>query len=141
MVLWDGDLKTGRGTLRFDLGAGGELPLVWPGAPAYGPGATSPEELSAAAHAACFTMTLAHTLARERHPPKRVRTTGKVCFGVAADIRRIVRSQLEVTVQAEGLSAAELERAAELAGRYCPVSNTLRAAGVELGVTTRLDAV
>lgn len=82
-------------------------------------------------------MTLAHTLARERHPPRRITTIAKSAFGVAADVRRITRSQLEVTVEADGLDAAELERAAELAGRYCPVSNTLRAAGVELVVNAR----
>jgi len=139
-VLWDGDLKTGHGTLCFSLGAGGELPLLWPGAAAYGPGATSPEELAAAAHAACFTMTLAHTLARQRHPPQQITTSAEASFGLVDGIRRIVRSQLEVMVQAEGVTAAELEHAANLAGHYCPVSNTLQAAGVELVVAARLTS-
>jgi osmotically inducible protein OsmC len=51
-VEWNGDLKGGQGSLRFQLGAGGELPLLWPGSASYGPGVTSPEELAAAAHAA-----------------------------------------------------------------------------------------
>jgi uncharacterized OsmC-like protein len=50
----------------------------------------------------------------------------------------IRRSQLDIAVDAEGLSEAELASAAELAGRYCPVSNTLRAAGVALDVRARL---
>lgn len=139
VVVWDGDLREGRGTLRFELGAGGDLPLLWPGGAAYGPGATSPEELAAAAHAACFTMTLAHTLARGRHAPREIATSAETTFGVAAGGERAIRSsRLEVTVDAAGLSADELERAAGTAGRYCPVSNTLRAAGVELAVETRL---
>jgi lipoyl-dependent peroxiredoxin len=126
VAVWNGDLKGGAGTLRFELGAGGELPLLWPGSSAYGPGATTPEELAAAAHAACMTMTLAHTLAREQHSPRKVVTEATTSFGVTAHVRMIRRSQLDITVDADGLSEAELDRAAELAGRYCPVSNTLR---------------
>jgi osmotically inducible protein OsmC len=138
VTVWNGDLKGGRGSLRFELGAGGELPLLWPGSSAYGPGATTPEELAAAAHAACMTMTLAHTLARERHTPRKIVTEATTSFGIAERVRMIRRSQLEITVDADGLSEAELDRAAELAGRYCPVSNTLRAAGVALDVRARL---
>jgi lipoyl-dependent peroxiredoxin len=83
-------------------------------------------------------MTLAHTLAREQHAPRKIATEAKVAFGVAAHVPVIRRSQLEITVDANGLSEAELNRAAELAGRYCPVSNTLRAAGVALDVRARL---
>jgi lipoyl-dependent peroxiredoxin len=138
VAVWNGDLKNGTGSLRFELGAGGELPLLWPGSSAYGPGATTPEGLAAAAHAACMTMTLAHTLAREQHTPRKVVTEAKASFGIAEHVRMIRRSQLDITVDADGLSEAELDRAAELAGRYCPVSNTLRAAGVALDVRTRL---
>jgi lipoyl-dependent peroxiredoxin len=139
-VVWSGDLKSGKGSLRFQLGAGGELPLLWPGSAAYGPGATSPEELAAAAHAACFTMTLAHTLAREGHAPRRITAEAKATFGAADQVRLIRRSKLEVVVDAEGLGEADLSRAAELAGGYCPVSNTLRVAGTELDVSARLAA-
>jgi lipoyl-dependent peroxiredoxin len=139
-VVWSGDLKSGKGSLRFQLGAGGELPLLWPGSAAYGPGATSPEELAAAAHAACFTMTLAHTLAREGLAPRRITAEAKATFGAADQVRLIRRSKLEVVVDAEGLGEADLSRAAELAGRYCPVSNTLRVAGTELDVSARLAA-
>jgi osmotically inducible protein OsmC len=140
VTVWNGDLKSGRGSLRFEFGAGGELPLLWPGSSAYGPGATTPEELAAAAHAACMTMTLAHTLAREEHTPRKIVTEATTSFGIAEHVRMIRRSQLDITVDADGLSEAELDRAAELAGRYCPVSNTLRAAGVALDVRARLTA-
>jgi lipoyl-dependent peroxiredoxin len=138
VTVWNGDLRNGTGSLHFELGAGGELPLSWPGGSAYGPGATSPEELAAAAHAACLTMTLAHTLAREQHAPRKIATEAKTSFGVVGDVRVVRRSQLEIAVDADGLSEAELNRSAELAGRYCPVSNTLRAAGVALEVRARL---
>jgi osmotically inducible protein OsmC len=138
VVVWNGDLKGGTGSLRFEQGASGELPLLWPGSSAYGPGVTTPEELAAAAHAACMTMTLAHTLAREHHAPRKIVTEATTSFGIAEHVRMIRRSQLDITVDADGLSEAELDRATELAGRYCPVSNTLRAAGVALDVSARL---
>ena len=138
LVVWSGDLKSGTGSLHFEQGAGGELPLLWPGSDAYGPGATTPEELTAAAHAACFTMTLAHTLARNGHSTRKITATAHATFGVADHVRLIRRSQLEVTVEADGLDEPQLTQAAELAGRYCPVSNTLRAGGVELDVAARL---
>ena len=138
IVVWHDDLKDGEGSLRFGLGAGGELPLRWPGSPAYGPGATSPEELAAAAHAACFTMTLADTLVRRRHPAHEIAVEAKTTFGLDAGARMIRRSELEITVDADELSEAELEHATEIAGRYCPVSNTYRIAGAELDVRTHL---
>jgi osmotically inducible protein OsmC len=137
-VVWQGDLAHGEGTVRFDLEAGGDLPLRWPGSPSYGPGATSPEELAAAAHAACFTMTLAHTLAREHRPARSIAATAKTAFGVADSVRRIVGSQLDITVDVDGVTEADLDHAAELAGRYCPVSNSFRIAGAVLDVRARL---
>ena len=72
VVVWSGGLQSGTGSLRFESGAGAELPLLWPGSDRYEPGTTTPEELTAAAHAACFTMTLAHTLARNGHSTKNI---------------------------------------------------------------------
>jgi len=140
LVVWSGDLKSGTGSLHFEQGAGGELPLLWPGSDGYGPGATTPEELTAAAHAACFTMTLAHTLARSGHTTRKITATAHATFGVADHVLMIRRSQLEITVEADGLDEPQLSQAAELAGRYCHVSNTLRAGGVELDVAAHLAA-
>jgi osmotically inducible protein OsmC len=140
VVVWNGDLKSGTGSLRFEYGAGGELALLWPGSEGYGPGATTPEELTAAAHAACFTMTLAHTLSRNGHRIQKITTSAKATFGIAEHVRVVRRSQLDITVQADGLGEPDLTEAAELAGRYCPVSNTLRIGGVELDVAAHLTA-
>jgi osmotically inducible protein OsmC len=83
LVVWSGDLKSGTGRLRFEYGAGGELALLWPGSAGYRPGATTPEELTAAAHAACFTMTLAHTLARNGHSTSKITAAARATFGIA----------------------------------------------------------
>jgi lipoyl-dependent peroxiredoxin len=140
VVVWSGDLKSGTGSLQFENEAGGELALLWPGSDGYRPGATTPEELTAAAHAACFTMTLAHTLARHGHSVSKITAKARATFGIAEHVRVIRRSQLDITVHADGLGEAELTQAAALAGRYCPVSNTLRVGGVELDVTAHLAA-
>jgi osmotically inducible protein OsmC len=140
VVVWSGDLKSGTGRLRFESGAGGELALLWPGSDGCGPGATTPEELTASAHAACFTMTLAHTLARNGHSTRNITATARATFGIADHVRVIQHSQLDITVEADRLGEPELTQAAELAGRYCPVSITLRAGGVELEVTAHLAA-
>jgi len=94
VVVWSGDLKSGTGRLRFESGAGGELALLWPGSDGYGPGATTPEELTAAAHAACFTMTLAYTLARNGHRTRKITATARATFGIADHVRVIQDSQL-----------------------------------------------
>ena len=139
-VTWSGDQKSGTGKLRVESGAGDDLPLLWPGSEADVANATSPEELTAAAHVACFTMTLAHTLARTGHTARTISVAAKATFGVVDHVQIISRSQLNVSVDADGLDEPELNHAAEVSGRYCPVSNTLRAAGVQLDVRTRLHS-
>jgi osmotically inducible protein OsmC len=139
-VVWSGDLKSGTGALHFEQGAGGELPLVWPGSNAYGPGTTTPEELTAAAHAACFTMTLVYTLARDGLRTRTITATAQATFGVVDGVQVVRRSELEIAVAADGLDESQLDKAAEIAGRYCPVSNTLRSGGVELDVAARVLA-
>jgi organic hydroperoxide reductase OsmC/OhrA len=86
-------------------------------------------------------MTLAHTLARSGHTPREISVTARATFGVVDRVRMIRRSRLEVSVDADDLGEPELSHAVELAGRYCPVSNTLRAGGVQLDVGSRLRSV
>jgi len=138
LVVWNGELDRGSGTLRFELGAGGELPLTWPGSAVFGPGATTPEELAAAAHAACFAMTLAYSLNRAGRAPHEIKVDAEATFGIVGGVRMIRRSRLDVSVDAAGLSERELGEAAELAGVHCPVSNTLRAGGVLVEAEARL---
>jgi uncharacterized OsmC-like protein len=85
-------------------------------------------------------MTLAHTLARNGHNVGKITANARATFGIAEHVRVIRRSQLDITVKADGLGEPELTQAAELAGRYCPVSNTLRVGGVELDITAHLVA-
>jgi lipoyl-dependent peroxiredoxin len=135
---WSGDLMGGSGTIE-SVGSGvfGPLPVTWK-ARAEDPegGLTSPEELLAAAHAACFSMALAHGLAQAGSPPESLSTVARVSFVGGTGI---TRSELVVEGTVGGLDEAAFQRAAEDAKENCPVSKAL-AGNVELAVTARLQS-
>jgi lipoyl-dependent peroxiredoxin len=134
---WNGDLMGGSGTIE-SVGSGvlGPLPVTWK-ARAEDPagGVTSPEELLAAAHAACFSMALANVLAKAGNPPEHLSTVARVSFVGGTGI---TRSELVVEGTVSGLDEAAFQRAAEDAKENCPVSKAL-AGNVELAVTARLN--
>src|SRR5439155_19352746 len=81
-VTWNGSLMDGSGTIRSTTtGAIGELAVSW-AARSEDPtgGETSPEELIAAAHAACFSMALSHARAQAGNPPDELNTSATVTF-------------------------------------------------------------
>jgi lipoyl-dependent peroxiredoxin len=133
---WRGDLKGGEGDLTVGDG-------VFKGAYSFasrfeeGEG-TNPEELIAAAHAACFTMALSNILAEHGHAPEYVRTVAKVHLSQTEEGPTIRRIDLET----EGRVAIDQDhfaKHAEEAKSGCPVSRAL--AGVEeMTVTARLAA-
>ncbi len=135
-VTWTGDLASGRGTIeRVGSGALGPLGVSWPARTGEGePELTSPEELIAAAHAACFSMALANTLAKEGTPPTSLRVSATVTFVPGTGI---TRSALEVVGRVPGLAEEAFAAAAERAKDGCPVSRALTG-NVELSVTARL---
>src|SRR6202521_3348712 len=89
---WRGDLKSGQGEIK--LGS-----TAFTGSYSFhsrfedGKG-TNPEELIAAAHAGCFSMALAATLAAAGHPPAKIHTTAKVHFGPVPGGFAIARIEL-----------------------------------------------
>lgn len=85
-------------------------------------------------------MTLAHALARQRHPARAIAADAKTTFGAAGGVRMLRRSQLEITVDVDGMSETELDHGGELAGRYCPVSNSFRIARADIDVRAHLKA-
>jgi osmotically inducible protein OsmC len=129
-AVWEGDLKSGRGTMTLGSGA-------YSGAYSFqsrfeaGTG-TNPEELIAAAHAGCFSMALSHALAQAGNPPRRVHTTAKVHLEKTADGFGIPRIDLVCEADVPGMEAGEFKRQAEQAKRTCPVSKLLSAAEITL---------
>ena len=134
-VVWQGSLLEGSGTIvSTTSGAIGEQAVSWPNRAEDSPSSTSPEELIAAAHAACFSMALSAGLARAETPPDELRTSATVTFQPGEGITRIA---LTVEGTVPGLDEDGFTAAAETAKENCPVSKAL--AGVpEISLEARL---
>lgn len=135
-VAWNGDLMSGSGTIEHvGSGAFGPLGVSWAARTGEGQAElTSPEELIAAAHAACFSMALSNGLAKDGTPPERLSVSATVTFVPGTGI---TRSALEVEGRVPGISEEAFREAAERAKDGCPVSGALKG-NVELSVTARL---
>src|SRR5919205_4529402 len=78
-VVWEGSLIQGHGKIvSVGSGAFGELPITWASRTERSDGRTSPEELLAAAHAACYAMAFSHTLAQAGNPPDQLHVIATV---------------------------------------------------------------
>ncbi len=123
-VTWNGSLMDGSGTIdAVGSGAFGPLDVSWPARSEESSGGkTSPEELIAAAHAACFSMALSHALAQAGNAPEQLKTAAAVTFVPGTGITRI---ELTVRGSVPGLSEDEFRQAAETAKQNCPVSKAL----------------
>jgi lipoyl-dependent peroxiredoxin len=123
-VTWNGDLASGSGTIdEVGSGAFGPLDVSWAARSEEASGGkTSPEELIAAAHAACFSMALAGGLAKAGTAPDRLETSAAVTFVPGAGITKIA---LAVRGSVPGIDATGFQAAAEDAKANCPVSQAL----------------
>jgi osmotically inducible protein OsmC len=122
-VTWSGSLTEGRGTIEnVGSGAFGPLDITWASRAEQPDENTSPEELIAAAHAACFSMALSGGLARAGSPPERLEVSATVTF-VAGE--GITKSTLTVEGTVPGIDEAAFVEAAEAAKDGCPVSKAL----------------
>ena len=134
-MTWAGDLQSGSGTIEsVGSGAFGPLGVSWAARTEEPGGNTSPEELLAAAHAACFNMAFSAGLARAGHEPEALSTTATVTFVPGTGI---TKSVLDVQGAVPGMDEAAFREAAEGAKENCPVSQALKG-NVELVVNARL---
>jgi len=137
-AVWEGDLAHGSGRVGGDSGVFDGLQLSWR-ARTEGPGGgkTSPEELLAAAHAACFSMALSNGLAQNGTPPERLEVRAVCTFDKVGDGFAITTMELSVEGRVPGIDAAAFEEAAEQAKEGCPVSRALDG-NVEITMQPRL---
>jgi lipoyl-dependent peroxiredoxin len=138
-VTWKGDLINGSGTIdEVGSGALGPLDVSWAARSEDASGGkTSPEELIAAAHAACFSMALSNILAEHGHAPDSVRTVAQVHLRQTEAGPTIQRIDLETEGRVPGIDQDHFAEHAEEAKQGCPVSRAL--AGVEeMNLTARL---
>ncbi len=126
-VDWKGSVMEGKGDAKAGTGAF-TLPVSFPSRIGDAGGKTSPEELMAAAHAACYAMALNGTLGRKSASADRtvVRATVTADRGEAGI--KIMSSALSVTAYGlKGLDASQFAEVAKEAEGRCPVSNAYRA--------------
>ncbi len=138
-IVWEGNVARGAGTISAGSGAFSELAYSLPTRIGQPEGKTSPEELLAAAHGACLTMSLASELTTADTPPGRLAVTCRIIMDeVEGQGHQIVGSQIELVTAAAGLDDAGLQAALAKADEGCPFSALLRRAGAELQVSARL---
>jgi osmotically inducible protein OsmC len=129
---WEGPLLQGNGVVTLDSSGIGEFPVTWASRAEDANGKTSPEELIAGAHSACFSMALSHALAGAGTPPERLETKAEVTFQPGKGITGI---HLTVSGRVPGLDADTFAATAEEAKKNCPVSQALTGTDITLGVT------
>src|SRR5262245_18121901 len=140
-VVWEGNLARGAGSLTAaSSGAFAALPYSLATRIGAAEGNTSPEELLAAAHGGCFTMSLAGELTEAGTPPGRLDVRCTITMDeVGEEGHRVVHSALDVRGDVPGIDTGSFAAAVEAADQGCPFSALLRAAGVGIDTTTTLE--
>ncbi len=128
---WEGSLLEGAGQVSLDSSGLGKYDVTWASRAEDPAGRTSPEELIAAAHSACFSMALSGELAKNGTPPQALDTRADVTFQPGQGITGIV---LTVRGSVSGVTAEQFAEFAAGAKANCPVSKALA------GTTITLDA-
>jgi lipoyl-dependent peroxiredoxin len=128
---WEGSLLEGKGRVSLDSSGIGTYDVSWAARTEEPHGVTSPEELIAAAHSTCFSMSLSNQLSKAGHSVETIDTVADVTFQPGKGITGI---KLTTRASVPGLSAEEFATFAEGAKTSCPVSQALT------GTTITLDA-
>jgi lipoyl-dependent peroxiredoxin len=135
-AVWEGGLQGGNG--RFD-GESGAIGGSYSFGSRFGEaGGTNPEELLAAAEAACFSMALSAGLEKAGHAPTRVETRAACTVEKVGDGFGITTMKLRTRVVAPGIDDAQFQQIANGAKAGCPVSKAL--AGVEIILEATLES-
>ncbi len=125
-VSWQGSVMEGKGEAKAGSGAF-SLPVTFPSRIGEAGGKTSPEELMAAAHAACYAMALNGTLGRKGASADRTDVSATVVADRGDAGIKITTSKLTVVAHGlKGLDAAQFADVAREAEGKCPVSNAYR---------------
>ena len=125
-AVWTGTLKEGKGTVSAPSGALREVPYTFAMRFEDAPG-TSPEELIASAHAACFSMALSGKLGAANLTPSRIAATATVTLEKTDAGMTVTRVHLTTRATVPGASADAFAKAAEDAKATCPISRLLNA--------------
>ncbi len=123
-AVWEGGLRGGKGTFKAESGqVGGSYGFGSRFESAKG---SNPEELIAAAHAACLSMALSAGLERAGKTPTRVETSAACTIEKVGEGFKITKMKLVVRGKVPGMAPADFAKAAEDAKNGCPVSTALK---------------
>jgi osmotically inducible protein OsmC len=138
---WNGTLEQGSGQVELSSSGAGTYQVSFPKrASDDAQGATSPEELIAAAHSACFAMQLSANIAEAGGTPQSLEVSAEVSLGPDRANGGFAITGIALTVRGEvdGLDAAGFEKAAAEAKAGCPVSKALT--GVDITLDAALES-
>ena len=128
-AIWKGGLKDGKGSFKMESGIAANYNFN----SRFGEEkASNPEELLAAAEAACFSMALSGALEKNGTPSTSVESRGKCTVEKVGDGFSITSIVLDVLVKAAGLDDAALQRLADDTKKNCPVSRALTGTRIEV---------
>ena len=134
-AVWQGDLKQGKGTVSSASGVLKETPYSFTTRFENTPG-TNPEELIAAAHAACFSMALSAFLGKAGHNPQRIATQANLTLEQVEGNWTITAIDLDTTAKVPGIDRQQFDAIANDAKANCPVSRVLNA---KLSLSAKLE--
>jgi osmotically inducible protein OsmC len=135
-TVWEGSLEQGRGETTTASHILDAVEVTWPRRVERTDDTTSPEELLAAAHAACYCMGLAHELDGAGHVAGRLEATAIVSFVPGEGVKS---SRLAVRGRVPGIDEAGFQQAAEAAAEGCPISGAIKG-NVVISVEATLES-
>jgi len=138
-AVWNGDLVNGSGMITYvSSGVFSRLPISWASRTSAHNGKTSPEELLAAAHAACFSMAFSARLAKNGTPADKLDVKVEVTFDQTESGWKVASSTIKVTGVVPGIDNATFDRLADDAKDNCPISAAIKG-NVALAVEATLE--
>lgn len=130
---WNGSLTEGGGTARLASSGLASFEIGWQARSEGAVASTTPEELLGAAHAACFSMALSHTLGQRGYTAESIETTSSVTFQAGEGITGI---ELTEVASVPGIGDDEFQAVAQEVKESCPVSAALKAVPMTLASAT-----
>jgi osmotically inducible protein OsmC len=131
---WEGSLFEGAGKVTLQSSGLGTYDVTWPARAEEPNGKTSPEELIAAAHSACYSMAFSNGLAKAGTPPTALDVSAAVTFQPGEGITGV---HLTVVGEVPGISEDDFAAAAADAKDNCPVSKALAGTTISLEATLK----
>ncbi len=137
LTTWTGDVKNGSGVTSGESGYLHDLKITWSARFETQPG-SNPEELIAAAEAACYSMALSSNLTRQNTPPEIIHTKATLTMRRDDSGTKLTKMHIDVEARVPGLDEAAFLALAEKVKDTCPVSVLLKPGLEEMTVEAKL---